>query len=64
MKNFEREHADADIFTSTKVTYEFISLILLDSIDFNDHHIIDPKIIHAKHKRAVDNTLEKVSVVF
>lgn len=40
------------------------NVFVSDSIDFNDHHIIEPKIIHAKHKRAIDNTLEKVSVIF
>lgn len=40
---------------------EFHCIFFSDSIDFNDHRIIDPKIIHAKHKRAIDNTLEKVS---
>ena len=39
-------------------------LFVSDLIDFNDHRIIDPKIIHAKHKRAIDNTLEKVSAIF
>lgn len=34
-----------------------------DSIDFNDHRIIEPRIIHARRKRAIDNTLEKVSVL-
>lgn len=36
------------------------TLFFTDPINFNDHHIIEPKIIHARHKRSIENTLEEV----
>lgn len=41
-----------------------ILLLFTDSIDFSHHSIIEPKIIHSRQKRAVENTLEKVSGKF
>lgn len=35
-------------------------LIFPDSVNFSHHSAIEPKIIHARQKRAIENTLEKV----
>lgn len=35
-----------------------------DSISFNQHHVIEPKIVHARHKRTVENTREEVRKIF
>lgn len=44
----------------TDFSWATFSLHFTDPINFNDHHIIEPKIIHARHKRSIENTLEEV----
>jgi hypothetical protein len=44
-------------FSSLSTRFLFL---FSDSIDFNHHAAIEPKIIHARHKRAIENTLEEV----
>lgn len=42
----------------------FPLFVFPDSINFNQHHVIEPKIVHARHRRAIENTREEVRKIF
>lgn len=48
------------VATGDALFSSFQFLAFTDSVSFNHHSVIEPRIVHARHKRSIENTLEKV----